>query len=96
MNTDHESPEMRAGNTTDPERALHSLKEEIEAIAWYQQRLENSSNAQLKRILTHNRNEEIEHVCMLLEWLRRNMEGWEPFLRSCLFSKGEITSIETT
>ncbi len=28
-------------------------------------------------ILEHNRDEEIEHACMTLEWLRRNMAGWD-------------------
>ena len=54
-------------------RALNSLKEEIEAIDWYNQRVVTSQDQELKDIMAHNRDEEIEHACMTIEWLRRNM-----------------------
>jgi len=66
-------------------RALISLKEEIEAVDWYHQRIELCSDPELKRVLQHNRDEEIEHACMTLEWLRRKMPGWETRLRDQLF-----------
>lgn len=94
MNNYHEPPEELSTTTRDIARALHSLKEEIEAIDWYHQRLENCSNAQLKKIIAHNRDEEIEHACMALEWLRRNMGGWDRNLKSYLFTNSEITKIE--
>lgn len=94
MNNYHEPPGELSSTTRDIARALHSLKEEIEAIDWYHQRLENCSNAQLKKIIAHNRDEEIEHACMALEWLRRNMGGWDRNLKSYLFTKSEITKIE--
>lgn len=47
MNNYHEPPEELSTTTRDITRTLHSLKEEIEAIDWYHQRLENCSNAQL-------------------------------------------------
>ena len=71
-------------------RALNSLKEEIEAIDWYHQRVDLTQNADLKSILAHNRDEEIEHACMTIEWLRRNMPGWDEELRNCLFKEGDI------
>ncbi len=40
--------------------------------------------------MAHNRDEEIEHACMTLEWLRRNMPGWDEELRNILFSEGKI------
>ncbi|MFH1471148.1 MAG: ferritin [Candidatus Micrarchaeota archaeon] len=58
--------------TLDLERARQSLVEELEAINWYQERIDSSKNASLKKILEHNRDEEKEHVAMLLEWIRKN------------------------
>lgn len=75
-------------------RALNSLKEEIEAINWYHQRVATCKDDQLKRLLAHNRDEEIEHACMSLEWLRRNMPGWDEELRTYLFQEGDITDLE--
>lgn len=71
----HEAPELLSAETKDYVRALNSLKEEIEAVDWYQQRMDVTKDIQLKNILKHNRNEEMEHACMVLEWLRRNMDG---------------------
>lgn len=45
----------------------------------------------LKSILKHNMEEEIEHACMTLEWLRKNMEGWDEELKSFLFKEGDIS-----
>jgi hypothetical protein len=39
--------------------------------------------------------EEIDHACMVLEWLRRNMEGWDEMLETYLFTDKEIVKIET-
>jgi len=75
-------------------RALNSLKEEIEAIDWYHQRVAASQDTQLAKIMAHNRDEEIEHACMTLEWLRRNMPGWDKELKTYLFSEGDITDLE--
>lgn len=75
-------------------RALNSMKEEIEAVDWYHQRVATTEDPTLKAILEHNRNEEIEHACMLLEWLRRNMPAWEEQLQTYLFTNLPITEIE--
>lgn len=71
-------------------RALNSLKEEIEAVDWYNQRVSVEKDESLKGILEHNMPEEIEHACMTLEWLRRNMDGWNKHLKEFLFTKDEI------
>lgn len=94
MSEYHESIETLSNQTRDFSRALNSLKEEIEAINWYQQRYDVTQDEELKKVLAHNRDEEIEHACMALEWLRRNMPGWNEELRTYLFQEGSITSIE--
>ena len=90
----HEPAEVLSKETKDYIRALNSLKEEIEAVDWYQQRMDASTDKQLKKILKHNRDEEMEHACMALEWLRRNMDGWEEQLRTYLFTEKDIVKIE--
>jgi uncharacterized protein len=85
MSNYHEPVEELDDHTKDISRALVSLKEEVEAIDWYNQRIFASSNEGLKKILEHNRDEEIEHACMAIEWLRKNMPGWDEKLREELF-----------
>lgn len=75
-------------------RALNSVKEELEAINWYHQRVAAASDPQIKAIMAHNRDEEIEHAVMGLEWLRRNMPKWDENMRTYLFSTGDITALE--
>jgi len=75
-------------------RALTSLKEEIEAVDWYNQRRDVEKDDELKDILKHNMLEEIEHACMTIEWLRRNMEGWDEELDTYLFTEESITDLE--
>lgn len=90
----HEPTKELTAETRDFVRALTSLKEEIEAIDWYQQRVDATSDKQLKKILEHNRDEEMEHACMALEWLRRNMDGWNEKMKTYLFTEKDITKIE--
>ena len=68
----HESLDLLTEETRNMHRAIVSLKEELEAIDWYQQRADACSDPQLKDVLLHNRNEEIEHATMLMEWIRRH------------------------
>lgn len=58
--------------TLDLERARQSLVEELEAINWYQERIDVTKSESLKKVLEHNRDEEKEHVAMLMEWIREN------------------------
>ena len=71
MTGEHEGRESLSDNTKDLERARQSLIEELEAINWYQERVENCKDRGLKRILEHNRDEEKEHAAMLMEWIRK-------------------------
>ena len=75
-------------------RALASLQEELEAIDYYNQRIDRSEDADLKAILAHNRNEEMEHASMLFEWLRRNMPSFDTALKTYLFTSKPITELE--
>ncbi|MDI6784227.1 MAG: ferritin [bacterium] len=67
-----ESIEKLSAKTLDLERARKSLREELEAIDYYQERIEATEDESLKKILEHNMNEEKEHVAMLIEWIRKN------------------------
>jgi len=68
----YEKEENLNPKTLDMERASKSLREELEAIDYYQERIESSKDEELKKILAHNRDEEKEHAAMLIEWLRKN------------------------
>lgn len=57
---------------TDLKKARQSMIEELEAINWYETRIEDVQDKQLQKILEHNRDEEKEHAAMLLEWIRKN------------------------
>lgn len=96
MSSYHEPVELLDEKTRDIERALLSLKEEIEAVDWYNQRVAATNDPELKRVLAHNRDEEIEHACMALEWLRRNMDVWDRELRTYLFTDKDIVDVEGT
>jgi uncharacterized protein len=94
MSEYHEPEDELSAHGRDLHRALTSLKEEIEAIDWYNQRWEACRDETLRAVLAHNRDEEIEHACMTLEWLRRNMARWNEVMRTYLFTSGDITAIE--
>lgn len=90
----HEPIDDLSTNTLDFSRALNSLKEEIEAVDWYQQRVDATKDEKLAAILAHNRDEEIEHASMVIEWLRRNMPAWDKHLRTYLFKEEDIVELE--
>ena len=92
----HEPADELSARTIDMHRAVVSLIEELEAIDWYTQRAEAAKDAQLQAVLKHNRDEEIEHAVMTLEWIRRHFTKFDEALRLYLFTKGDITAIEET
>jgi ferritin-like protein len=75
-------------------RALASLQEELEAIDYYNQRADRSEDGELKAILIHNRDEEIEHASMLFEYLRRRMPEFDSKMKRYLFIAKPVTEIE--
>ena len=74
----------------DTHRALESLKEELEAVDWYNQRVDVCKDQDLKAILTHNRDEEKEHAAMILEWLLRTDSAVDNELKDYLFTDKTI------
>lgn len=92
--TYHEALELLSVETQEMHRSLVSLIEELQAIDWYQQRVDASADPQLKDVLMHNKNEEIEHATMLMEWIRRHNDHFDQMMRRYLFTKQPITGIE--
>lgn len=90
----HEPIELLSERAKDLHRAIVSLKEELEAVDWYQQRAEASTDPELRAVLLHNKDEEIEHAMMTLEWLRRNDPIFAANIDTYLKSSGPITEVE--
>jgi uncharacterized protein len=92
--TFHEPMEMLKPETMDRHRAIVSLMEELEAVDWYDQRIDAAKDAELRAILEHNRDEEKEHAAMMLEWLRRHDAHLDKQLRDYLFAEEGILERE--
>jgi len=89
----HEPIDELSSETRDMHRAILSLMEELEAVDWYNQRVDACSNPELKAILAHNRDEEKEHAAMVLEWIRRQDPRFDKELRDYLFTDKEIAHV---
>jgi hypothetical protein len=87
----HEPVDLLSPATMDVHRAVQSLIEELEAVDWYNQRVDACVDPELKSILAHNRDEEMEHAAMTLEWIRRQSPRFDKELREALFKEGPIT-----
>jgi ferritin-like protein len=85
----HEPVEWLDQRTIEQHRAVQSVVEELEAVDWYDQRVNATHDEALKRILAHNRDEEKEHAAMGLEWWRRHDPQLDAALRTYLFTDGE-------
>lgn len=81
----YEDKKSLSEKTLDIRRAIDSLREEIEAVDYYNQRADATSDEELKKILLHNAKEEKEHAAMLIEWLRKNDSELENELKEILF-----------
>ena len=90
----HESPEVLGPEVIDRHRAIVSLMEELEAVDWYDQRVQAAADDELRAILAHNRDEEKEHAVMVLEWLRRHDSHLDQHLRTYLFTNKSVLEIE--
>ena len=90
----HESEAVLKPGTIDRHRAVVSIMEELEAVDWYDQRIDAAGDSELKKILAHNRDEEKEHASMMLEWLRRHDPKLDEHLRTYLFTDKSVLEIE--
>ena len=89
----HEPLELLNEASLDYHRAMTSLCEELEAIDWYAQRVQATSDESLAAILAYNRDDEKEHASMLLEWLRRRDTALDAQLQKFLFSSGPLPTV---
>lgn len=90
----HEPAETLSSETREIHRAISTVVEEWEAVDWYQQRMDVTDDEELRAILEHNRDEEIEHAMMGLEWLRRNVPAVDEMMRVFLFTEARIVDVE--
>src|SRR5690606_7577636 len=90
----HEDSAALEAATIDRHRAIVSIMEELEAVDWYDQRVDAAGDAELAAILAHNRDEEKEHAAMTLEWLRRHDPALDRELRAYLFTDKPILEVE--
>lgn len=85
-----ESGNELSDDVKDMHRAIASLKEELEAVDWYNQRVNVCTDGELRAILAHNRDEEKEHAAMLVEWIRRKDPAFSRELKDYLFTDQPI------
>lgn len=90
----HEPLDQLSAETRNMHQALVSLQEELEAVDWYRQRADACTDQELKEVLLHNMREEIEHACMVLEWLRRRNTDFADNMETYLFTREAIVDIE--
>src|SRR5829696_6522654 len=90
----HEAAESLKPETMDRHRAIVSIMEELDAVDWYDQRVDAALDEELRAILAHNRDEEKEHAAMVLEWLRRRDPELDRMLRQYLFTTRPVLEIE--
>ncbi|TDY03908.1 encapsulin-associated ferritin-like protein [Thiohalophilus thiocyanatoxydans] len=86
----HEAIDELSDETRDMHRAIVSLMEELEAVDWYNQRMDACKDDALRAILKHNRDEEKEHAAMVLEWIRRHDDKLNDELKDYLFTDKPI------
>jgi len=90
----HEPYAKLSEATRDLHRAYISVCEELEALDWYQQRIDACADPDLRAILAHNRAEEKEHATMVLEWIRRHDPQFAAAFDTYLYTAGDVTKIE--
>jgi uncharacterized protein len=88
----HAPRERLTDHTVATHQAIVSLMEELEAADWYRQRADDCDDAELRAVLLHNMNDEMEHAAMLIEWLRRNVDEFAAQLGKFLGAEGPIVA----
>jgi ferritin-like protein len=92
----HEPLQLLSEETKNMHRAIVSLREELDAVDWYQQRAEGCTDDELRAVLLHNKNEEIEHAMMVLEWIRRHSETFDTNIKTYLNTTLPIMQVEAS
>ncbi|MGC8613646.1 MAG: ferritin [Conexivisphaera sp.] len=77
----------------DLNRARQSLIEELQAMMWYDQRIEETEDEELRSVLAHNRDDEKEHASLILEWIRRHDKAMDRELREIIFSTKKLSEM---
>jgi ferritin-like protein len=90
----HEPLELLNEETRNFHRAIVSLCEELEAVDWYNQRAQACSDPELRAVIEHNRDEEIEHAMMNLEWIRRSNPVFAANITKYIGTTGSIVAVE--
>lgn len=72
MCDNHHGDDLLSEESRNLEMARQSLIEELQAVNWYQERIEYTADEELKKLLAHNRDEEKEHAAMLIEYIRKH------------------------
>ena len=85
----HEDASKVNADTIERHRAWVSAVEELEAIDWYDQRIDATTDEKLRTILAHNRDEEKEHAALLIAWLAERDAIFAAELTEKLASHGE-------
>ena len=86
----HEPASELSQETRTFARIIASLKEECEAIGWYQQRISIEQDAEAKSIMEDAQKEEFLHFAMDLEFLLRRTPKWRVAVQKVLFQRGNI------
>ncbi|MDQ6691423.1 MAG: hypothetical protein M3Z13_01520 [Candidatus Dormibacteraeota bacterium] len=89
----HEPAEELSPQTRTRARMFASLKEEAEAIGWYEQRMSVEKDPVAKAIMKNAQKEEFKHFGMDLEFLLRQMPEWREVLQTILFRPGDIVEL---
>ena len=86
----HEPPNELPEGVRTFARMCTSLKEEAEAIGWYQQRIALEADPQARAIMRDAQGEEFKHFSMDLEFLLRRSAAWREIAQGILFQPGDI------
>lgn len=89
----HEPSSELSDETRTLVRMMTSLKEEVEAINWYEQRISIEKDKEAKAIMENAQQEEFKHFGMDLEFLLRKKDKWRTTLKEILFKDGDIVKL---
>lgn len=86
----HEPPDELSAKIRTFARMATSLKEEAEAIGWYEQRISLEKDKTARAIMEDAQKEEFKHFAMDLEFLLRNKPDWKKIVMGVVGKPGDI------